>query len=133
MPSTPGQYGELPSVAHALYGIGPYRWQIEIGTGRALDAGWSRRAATLKPSGAPVESDLFLSNKRAGISAVLYSPNDVQNRPQVYGRDDGWDLILFHNWFAAVPLAPGLIKRGQEWGSKDGELKVLCDYRNWSP
>lgn len=133
LPSASGKYGEPPSVAYGLYGIGPYQWQIEIGTGRLLDAGWSHRPAASKPSGDPVDSDLFLSAKRAGISAVLYSPNDVQNRPQVYGRDDGWDFLLFHNEFATVPLDLGLIKRGQEWGTKDGELKVLRDYRNWSP
>jgi hypothetical protein len=70
-PSTPGKYGEPPSVAHALYGIGPYRWEIEIGTGRMLEAGWSHRPAAHKPTGATVESDLFLGGKRAGISAVL--------------------------------------------------------------
>jgi hypothetical protein len=74
-----------------------------------------------------------LGDKRAGISAVLYSPNDVQNRPEVCGRIEGWDLLIFHNEFASVPLAPGLIKRGQEWGTKDGELRILHDYRNWSP
>ena len=133
LPSAPGQYGEPPSIAHALYGIGPYRWQIEIGTGRVLEAGWSHRPATQKATGAPVESDLFLGDKRAGVSAVLYSPNDVQNRPQVYGRVEGWDLLIFHNEFAAIPLSPGLIKRGQEWGTKDGELRILHDYRNWTP
>jgi type I restriction enzyme S subunit len=132
--SAPGQYGEPPTVASALYGIGPYRWQIEIGTGRVLDAGYSHRPMTAKAAtGAKVESDLFLSDKRAGISAVIYSPNDVQNRPTVYGREDGWDLIIFHNEFAAVPLSPGLLKRGQEWGTKDGKLWILEDYRNWSP
>jgi hypothetical protein len=84
-------------------------------------------------TGAEVESDLFLSDKRARISAVIYSPNDVQNRPTVYGRGDGWDLIIFHNEFASVPLSPGLLKRGQEWGTKDGKLWIFQDYRNWSP
>ncbi len=132
-PSTPGKYGEPPSVAHALYGIGPYHWQIEIGTGRVLEAGWSHRPATQKPTGATVESDLFLGGKRAGISAVLYSPNGIQNRPQVFGRVEGWDFEIFHNEFASVPLKPGLINRGWEWGVKDGVLRVLHDYRDWSP
>jgi hypothetical protein len=84
-------------------------------------------------TGASVESDLFLSDKRAGISAVLYSPNDIQNRPQVHGHVEGWDLLLFHNEFASVPLKPGLIKRGQEWATTDGALSVLHDYRGYVP
>jgi len=132
--SAPGQYGEPPIIASALYGVGPYRWQIEVGTGRLVEAGYSHRPMTAKvATGAEVESDLFLSDKRAGISAVIYSPNDVQNRPTMYGREDGWDLIIFHNEFAAVPLSPGLLRRGQEWGTKDGKLWILEDYRNWSP
>jgi type I restriction enzyme S subunit len=132
--SAPGRYGEPPTVASALYGIGPYRWQIEMGTGCVVESGYSHRPMTVKTAtGAEIESDLFLSDKRRGISAVIYSPNDVQNRPTFFGREDGWDLIIFHNEFAAVPLAPGLIKRGQEWGTKDGRLWILADYRNWSP
>ena len=132
-PSVPGMYGEPPSVAHVLYGIGPFTWQIEVGTGRIVDAGWSHRPKVRKVTGATVESDFFLSGKHAGISAVLYSPHGIQNRPQVFGREDGWDFEIFHNEFASVPLKPGLTSRGREWGVKDGELRILHDYRNWSP
>ena len=104
-----------------------------MGTGRVVDAGWSHRPNARKPTGAAVESDLFLSDKRAGISAVLYSPHGIQNRPQVYGRVEGWDFEIFHNEFASGPLKPGLTKRGREWGVKDGELRILHDYRHWSP
>ena len=132
-PSTPGSYGEPPSVAQALYGIGPFTWQIEVGTGRVVDAGWSHRPNARKTTGASVESDLFLSDKRAGISAVLYSPHGTQNRPQVYERVEGWDFEIFHNEFASAPLKPGLTNRGREWGGKYVEMRILHDYRQWSP
>jgi len=132
-PDLPGKYGEPPAVAHVLYAIGSHTWKIEVRTGRVVEVGRSPSPRLSKPSGAEVEADLFLSAKHAGISAVLYAPNGTQNRPEVFGREDGWDFEILHNEFAAVPAKSGLLGRGREWGVKDGRLQILEDCRNWSP
>jgi hypothetical protein len=127
-PSAPGRYGELPLIAKALYGIGDPYWEIEVATGRQLGAGFSHSPTRQKTKEAAVEADLFLSDKRAGISAVLYSPQHVKNRPEASGNIEGSDFRIFHNEFASVPLPRGLIKRGQEWATGDGMLRMLCNY-----
>ncbi len=130
-PDLPGKYGEPPAVAHVLYAIGSHTWEIEVGTGRVLEVGRSPSPRLSKPSGAEVEADWFLSAKHAGISAVLYAPNGTQNRPEVFGRGEGWDFELLHNQFASTPVKTGLLGHGREWAIKDGRPQVLRDYRNW--
>ncbi len=115
-------------IAKALYGIGDLTWSTEVGTGRHLGSGWSHAPMRYKPKGAAVEADLFLSDKRAGISAVLYAADHLKNWPEVRGKIEGSDFRIFHNEFASVPLPRGLIKRGQEWATGDGMLRMLCDH-----
>jgi type I restriction enzyme S subunit len=115
-------------MAKPLYGLGNIVFQIEVGTGRNLGSTWRWIHERATASGAPVDSDLFLSPKRAGLSAVLYTEHHVQNWPELRGRAAGSDFRLFHNPFAATPLAIGFIPRGEEWGVDGDAFRCLNDF-----
>jgi hypothetical protein len=115
-------------MAKPLYGLGNIVFQIEVGTGRNLGSRWKWIHERKTGSGAPVESDLFLSPKRAGVSAVLYTEHHVQNWPEFRNRSAGSDFRLFHNPFAATPVPIGFIPRGQEWGVDGDVFRCLNDF-----
>lgn len=115
-------------MAKPLFGLGNRVFQREVGTGRDLGGYWNFNVQRTTRRGSPVEADLFLSSKRSGLSAVLYSAHHVKNRPEVHGFMEGSDFRVFHNPFATVPLPVGFIARGEEWGVEDGNLRRFKDF-----
>jgi hypothetical protein len=113
-----------PWIAKPLFGICDYQRIIQVGVG-VVHEGWGAAPERQKPSGAKIEADLFLSPKRAGISAVLFSPHDVKNRPEVNGRPPLSDLHLIHNPFATTPLKRGTVPCGKEWDVVDSRLQRI--------
>jgi hypothetical protein len=112
-------------MAKPLYGLGDLVFQIEVGTGRDLGSYWNSIHERHTSLGAPVDSNLFLSPKRGGLSAVLYAAHHVQNWPELNGREAGSDFRLFHNPFATTRLPVGYFQRGEDWGVADGFFRCL--------
>jgi hypothetical protein len=106
---------EAPRIVKALFGIGAATMAVELGTGR-VSRGWpERRVSFLKSAGAEISARLFVSADAAEISAVLFDPHHVKNRPEVRGTEMGRDFVLVHNPFAHVPFPIGALKSGREF------------------
>jgi hypothetical protein len=73
------------------------------------------RASFRKSKGAEVTSRLFLFPEADEVSAVLFDPHHVKNRPEVRGQSAGSDLILVHNPFARLALKIGQLPNGREF------------------
>jgi hypothetical protein len=115
-------------MAKPLYGIGDLVFQTEVSTGRDLGSYRTSVPLRQKAAGALVDADLFLSGKRRGVCAILYTADDVLNWPELHGHVAGSDFRLFHNPFATVPLPVGFIRQGREWGVDGENLRCLNDF-----
>jgi len=122
--------GGPPWILKPLFGLGRLYIEIEVGTGREVGGGYKDARTRYKQNKAPVEADLFLSEKRSGVSAVLFSPHHVKNRPEVFNRPEGSDLLLCHNPCTDVGLPEAFLGVGKEWAVKDGFLQIIND---WTP
>ncbi len=97
---------EMPFIVKTLYGVGDRYFEVAISDGAVVGGGFHQRPGVAKrTTGATVSSSWFCDESNAGISAVLYQPNHVKNRPEVRGGKPGSDLILVHNALAARPGA----------------------------
>ena len=121
--------GHIPWIIKLLFGLGKSYVEIQVGVGKT-GAGIQRQLVRQNRNNAPIESDLFLNEKREHISAVLFSPHDIKNRPEYYGRPPGNDFIVVHNPHAKAKIEPWMLRCGREWAVVvDGDLVLLNDWR----
>lgn len=122
----------LPLIVKPLFGIGGPYVRIEVGSGKQVDSGYehtpTRHKTNREGKKVPIGADLFLNEGLSGISAVLFSPHHIKNRPEVFNKPEGSDLALFRNPFAKVPLPECFLGVGQEWAVKDGHLQIIEDW-----
>ena len=118
-----------PWILRSLFGYGGPVIRIPAGRPGPVEHGWHHQLVRKKPStGADIDCDLFLNEKLEAISALLFSPEHVKNRPEVYGRPPGANLVLAHNPFARNPLPVGFLKMGREWLVTDDKLQLHHDW-----
>lgn len=118
---------DLPWILKPLFGLKNPGLKIEIDT-NYKEQTYVHQLIRLKEQSenkAPIEFDLFLSDKRAGISAIIFSAADIKNRPEFFGGKPGDDFILVHNPFATNPLPRNFLGRGQEWAVENGVLRKI--------
>jgi hypothetical protein len=106
---------EPPRIVKALFGIGAMTFAMELGTGRVSQDRPSSRVSFRKSAGEEISARLFLLPDAAEISAVLFDPHNVKNRPETRGKEAGRDLVLVHNPFAHVPFPVGALPSGREF------------------
>jgi hypothetical protein len=106
---------EPPRIAKALFGIGAATFAVELGTGRITRGRPAQRVSFRKSSGTEISASLFLTPDSGEISAVLFDPHHVKNRPEVRGKEVGRDLVVVHNPFAHVPFPMGALGSGREF------------------
>lgn len=117
---------DIPHIVKVLYGIGDPFFNIQTITGKIVDSGYTIRESIAKPiSGTDIRTDWFLDKTHEGISAVLYEPDHIKNRPEVWGRSPDSNLILVHNLYASKMLPRSAIRVGNEWDCVDGKLKII--------
>jgi hypothetical protein len=85
-------------------------------------------------NGAPVDAALFMDRTCAEISAVLFTPHHLLNRPEYYGRPPGNDFVTILNPFARNPLPDGVVHTGRlygpsEPGASSGKIVIIKDFR----
>jgi len=106
-----------PRIVKALFGLGRMTTLLPVGDTHAnhepgpILAAASRTKLT-DDGATAIPADLFSSSEVPAISAVLFSPNHIKNRPKRPGRD----FVLVRNPYAYVPFPPGQMKAGEEWG-----------------
>ena len=103
--------GPVPSIVRALLGIGSPILEINRRVRQIVGRSVEHRDFVRKKSGSLVDTDPFLRETSAHISAVLYSSADCVNHPKRAGDD----FILVHNPKAAVPIGYRWLPVGNEY------------------
>ena len=115
--------GAPPVVARCLYGIGRPTFSVAIdGTGRARPGEWTPGGEIEKQTASgiePIPGAPFLRGACPQVSAVLFCPNHIKNRPSRAGRD----FVLVHNPAATTVFPHGELKRGREFYLRLGERR----------
>jgi hypothetical protein len=118
--SAPG----IPLILKCLFALGyltlPLNKNSDI-PGRFGKPYWSRREAMQKVNGSPVPMDFFERKENAGISAVIYSKQNVLNHPEVLGAD----CVLVHNPLATNPINEKLFPFFEQWKKTDTQIIKL--------
>ena len=109
---------QIPRVIRTLLPIGDESIQINCRTGCARSAGYTFQGSVRRASGAVIATTLFQDQASAGLSAVIYSADDVLNRPSVHG--DSFTVI--HNPMARNPIQARWLPCSREWFVEEGTL-----------
>ncbi len=109
----------LPLIVKAVFPFGNLGFSFDTRMGNVVDQRHVHRDQIVKESGNPVSTDVFLDDRYAGISAVLYSSVDVANCPPRLGAD----FRLVHNPIAQVPIKRASFAFGTEYWIEGDELK----------
>ena len=103
--------GPVPSIVRAVLGVGSPILEINRTTRKIVGRSIEHRDHVMKKSKCPVDTDVFLRDESAHVSAVLYSSADCVNHP----KRPGSDFILVHNPKAFVPIAYRWLPTGDEY------------------
>jgi|GEM_PF-6357713 len=111
-----------PVIVRYLFGLGGSTYNVELGGERRVTQGPFRQALTIQkrtPVGVDdaTQAGLFATAACPDISAVIFCPNHIKNRP----RRVGGDLSIIHNPFARVPFPRAGLRRGEEWWIEETE------------
>jgi len=106
---------EPPRIVKALFGIGAATLTVELGTGNVSQGRPSQRVSFRKSAGEEISACLFLTPDAEEISAILFDPHHVKNRPERRGKEPGRDLVVVHNPFAHIPFPIGAVRSGREF------------------
>ncbi len=119
----------FPRILKPLFAIGEPYLTIPIGGDGESTTGVHRREERRTANGGPVSCTIFSPNGHRNLSAVIFAPWDIKNRPESYGRPPGDDFLVIHNPNALNPMPEGTLPRGCEWSVRDGYLKLIVDRR----
>jgi len=108
----------IPRIIKAVLPIGPYSTTINPDTLEIISSGYSYRPEIEKKSGSPVPTNVFLDEKYAGISGVLFSNILVTSA----GGATGEDFVFFHNRDADNRVPKGWLKLGREYWLENDRL-----------
>ena len=81
-----------------LFGVGVPTFRLSVDTGEVQGGGFSEQRSIKKASGADVPSRIFLDDECAQeVSAIIFSPWYVKERPERRGHPPGWDYVFALN------------------------------------
>jgi hypothetical protein len=123
----------FPRILKPLFGIGEAYVSVPVGGHGESTTGIHRREQMTTANGGSVSCGLFLQNGHRDLSAVVFTPWDIKNRPESNGRPPGSDFVVVHNPHSANPIPEGMIPRGTEWNARDGNLELIADRRPTGP
>ena len=117
-----GRYdATCPLILKYLFSLGDLTWFERVEDGRAEEPYYARREELHKKSGEAVPMNFFEDLQHAGISAVIYSQEEVRNHPDKLGDD----CILVHNPFAKNHLPEDVFSFFEQYkAQKDKIIKV---------
>jgi hypothetical protein len=118
---------DIPYIIRAVLPFGT----AMVGFGREPDdfveGGYSYREQIQKKGGAPVSTKIFLNEEYAGISAIIYSEENLINIPKPPGKDY---FLYLHNPLAKNTLSRGAFKFCKEYWYLLEERKL--EVKDWS-
>lgn len=117
---------QIPLIFKCLFGIGYQTLLIRNGEPlpKSKSSTWSGRNEVSKKSGSSVPMTFFLNPEYAGISAVVYSINNILNSPKE-SEKMGNEFVIIHNPFAKNPLPKGFFTFGEEWNLEGQYLNKI--------
>lgn len=102
---------EIPRIVRSLLPFGYLSLHIGVEDLSLMNTSYEYQGEVIKISGSSVDTTSFLNHEYSGISAVIYSCDDIFNHPTEISRS----LLLFHNPLARNPLPLGFLKKGSEY------------------
>lgn len=124
----------LPLALKALYGVGYLTFPINPMDRDSLQNSvpfWSRREQVEKLNKGKVPTTFFENKDHEGISAVIYSTENILNVPRD-PKEMGENFHIIHNKFAKNPLPLGVFPFGAEYGSnEEGNIVKLKEGKEW--
>ena len=95
----------LPRIVRVLFGLGEPTFSVAVGGSDVVEVGIADQPTVGKANGAQVPSRLFLDGDCApDVSAVLFAPWYLKERPEKRGHPPGWDYIFALNAHAHRPF-----------------------------
>jgi hypothetical protein len=88
----------IPLIFKCLFGLGFQSYKMI--NGKLFNAGWKRKKALIKESGAEIPISFFEEKEHSIVSAVIYSDISILTSPKQIGSD----CILVHNHMAKYPI-----------------------------
>lgn len=114
---------QIPLILKCLFAIGHQALFIKREKPQVKTEGstWSAREKVNKISGSEVEMLLFRDSSFEGISAVIYTNQNILNSPRD-PKQMGDNFVIVHNPFAKNPLPENFLKFGDVWRQKGNSL-----------
>jgi hypothetical protein len=103
--------GPTPNIVRALLGVGSPVLEMNPRIREVIGRSVGHKARVSKKSGNLVNTDPFLQDECAHVSAVIYSSADCVNFP----KRPGDDFVLVHNPKATVSIARRWLPIGKEY------------------
>lgn len=122
-----GARGEsvLPFILKATLGYGHYSVPINTSTMEWGSPYWTFRGQVKKQNDESVSTTPLLSSEYSGISGILYSPSDICNVHEPFGRE----MMFLHNPLAIRKLPTSCFKFCREYQClvTDGSISVTMN------
>jgi len=123
----------IPLIIKCLFGVGHPTLQIPIGNTprkRKPKSSWSGRPILTKKSGSNVPMLFFEDSANAGISAIIYSTDNILNSPKISDQM-GENICIIHNPKAANPTPEKFFIFGEERRVLGEDLHIVRKARKW--
>jgi hypothetical protein len=120
---------DVPWIIKPLFGLGRPQLTVPLYSEEQPKPGYEHMPIRMTKNRASVDSALFTDGRACEVSAILFTPHHIKNRPEVYDRPEGNDFVTVHNPFASNPLPTGFVPRGREYGPHEGGLALTKDWR----
>lgn len=114
---------QIPLILKCLFAIGHQVLFIKREKPQTKTEGstWSSREKVNKINGSEVEMLLFRDSSFEGVSAVIYTNQNILNSPRDPNQM-GNNFVIVHNPFAKNPLPKNFFKFGDIWEQKGNSL-----------
>jgi hypothetical protein len=119
---------QIPLILKCLFAIGHQVLFIkkEKSDTTAKGSTWSAREKVSKKSGSEIEMLMFKDASFAGISAIIYSTQNILNSPRD-PQQMGENFIVVHNPFAKNPIPDNFFRFGEIWKQVGEQIINLKD------
>ncbi|MBI3201309.1 MAG: hypothetical protein HYZ29_07170 [Myxococcales bacterium] len=111
-----------PDIVRAVLGLGEHVWKVPVEQGwHAVERGIAEQRELQNKNLSSVATDGFLTGCWANVSAVLFAPTRIWDRPSPAGKD----VIFVPNASASVTVREDYLGFGRAYGISSGELHCI--------
>jgi hypothetical protein len=107
-----------PLILKCLFGLGYLTLPTRLGDRKPGNTYYSRRGDLKKQGGSLVSMRFFEDRQHEGISATIYSSQDILNHPDELGDD----CMIVHNPMAKNPLSESIFSFLRQWKVRENNI-----------